>query len=190
MLLDTDRTMIGGIPVAGIELVLLQLGSVMGGRRIEGIIDHALRQRLTTTERLQERLDLLGRSGRDGAGVLRAALRLRGPGHATTESKLERAFADLVAESRLPTPRLQHEVRNRQGGFIARVDAAWPTAGVAVELDGRSFHEPLDRWNRDLDRQNRLMVEGWTVLRFTWWDVHDRPAQVVRSLRRLLEAAA
>ena len=32
------------------------------------------------------------------------------------------------------------------------------------------------------DRKNRLVAAGWTVLRFTWWDLTQRPDYVVASI--------
>jgi len=190
LLLDDDRREVDGVPVVGVELNLIQLAAIVGGARIEGLVDDALRRRLTTLDSLRGRLEVLGRSGRDGSGVLRTAIDVRDPGNARAESRLERAFADLITDAQLPAPTLQHEVRDVRGRFIARVDAAWPEARLAVELDGRAFHEPLGRWNRDLRRQNDLVVAGWTPLRFTWWDVDQAPQRVVQDIARVVRAAA
>lgn len=188
-LLPEDRHVVDGVPVAGPELTLLHLGAMFGARRIEGLVDDALRRRLTTIDGLRARLGVLGRSGRDGSGVLRAALDARDPGHEDAESKLERAFVDLIADSDLPAPVLQFVIRDRRGRFLARADAAWPTARLAVELDSRRFHEPLERWTGDLTRQNAMVIAGWTPLRFTWWDLHDAPKRVLSGIREVLQLA-
>jgi very-short-patch-repair endonuclease len=39
---------------------------------------------------------------------------------------------------------------------------------------------------RDRCRQNQLLLAGWTVLRFTWYDVLHRPAWVVAQVREAL----
>ena len=44
---------------------------------------------------------------------------------------------------------------------------------------------PADR-QRDYDRQNALIHDGWTVLRFTWDDVTRRPEFVARHIGREL----
>ncbi|MGV8967955.1 MAG: DUF559 domain-containing protein, partial [Cellulomonas sp.] len=38
----------------------------------------------------------------------------------------------------------------------------------------------------DRTRQNRLVNAGFTVLRFTWQDLTDRPAEVLRQIRAAL----
>lgn len=34
----------------------------------------------------------------------------------------------------------------------------------------------------DLERQNRLVALGWTVLRFTWWQVVKQPEKVADTI--------
>jgi len=186
-LLPEDQRLVDCVPVTGPELTLVHLAGAMSPRRIEGLVDHALRQGLTTEAQLRARLFALARSGRNGIGILRSVLDARAEDAAPhAESSLERAFLRLVARNDLPRPRVQHVVRDRSGRFIARLDTAWPNARLAVELDGRAFHAPLHRWNDDLARQNALVTLGWTVLRFTWWDIHDRPHQALRQLEQTL----
>ncbi len=58
-----------------------------------------------------------------------------------------------------------------------QIDIAFPVRRLAVEVDG---------WDRA--KQNALVIAGWTVLRFTWHDIRDRPAdtvaRIVAALRR------
>jgi very-short-patch-repair endonuclease len=61
---------------------------------------------------------------------------------------------------------------------------------VVVELDGRAFHTTSDRFERDRQRQNQLIGAGWTVRRFTWRDLTQRPAYVVATIRQLLQDQA
>jgi very-short-patch-repair endonuclease len=50
---------------------------------------------------------------------------------------------------------------------------------------------PIDRGtNRTEVEENLLVLDGWTVLRFTWQDVTDRPDQVLAAIFAALEAAA
>jgi len=39
-------------------------------------------------------------------------------------------------------------------------------------------------------KQNDLADLGWTVLRFTWFDLTQNPSEVVRRVRAQLNAAA
>jgi len=70
--------------------------------------------------------------------------------------------------------------------LLARIDFAFPDRRLAIELDGYGPH--AHRFQRDRSRQNGLVLMGWTVLRFTWADVVERPAYVVAALTTALAA--
>jgi very-short-patch-repair endonuclease len=106
----------------------------------------------------------------------------RGVGTPATESELETRFLQIVRRARLPAPQRQVQVGRR------RLDFAWPSWRLAVELDGMAHHTGRLARQRDNTRQNELVLLQWTVLRFTWADVTQRPQQVVADLVRVLAA--
>ena len=63
---------------------------------------------------------------------------------------------------------------------------AFPELRIAIEVDGWAHHSDVDRFRHDRQRQNTLVALGWTVLRFTWTDLTDRPAYVIATIRTLL----
>jgi len=81
---------------------------------------------------------------------------------------------------------LQRQLFDRDGICFAHLDMAWPSRMLAVEADGREHHDKLDALYRDRTRQNRVVLAGWTVLRFTWSDILNRPAWVVAQVRQAL----
>jgi very-short-patch-repair endonuclease len=85
---------------------------------------------------------------------------------------------------------LQLNVFDRDGQWIARVDMAWPSRRVIIEVDGREHHETPEAVLRDRDKQNRLAGAGWTLLRFTWSDIVRQPAYVIARVRAALSLAA
>jgi very-short-patch-repair endonuclease len=72
------------------------------------------------------------------------------------------------------------------GDLIAVVDVAVPQRRLAIEVDGMAYHVDVERFRRDRSRQNALVELGWTVLRFTWADVSERPGYVTGLVRRFL----
>ncbi|MGI8417573.1 MAG: endonuclease domain-containing protein [Nakamurella sp.] len=70
------------------------------------------------------------------------------------------------------------------------VDIAFPGLRLAMEIDGR-LHETDPRiFEKDRYRQNALVAQGWTVLRFTYRMLVDDPDYVVRTIRRALAVCA
>jgi very-short-patch-repair endonuclease len=80
---------------------------------------------------------------------------------------------------------LQYRVRDDSGRQIGFGDLAWPATKVLVEFDG-DVHRERGVFVRDLRRQNRLVLAGWTVLRFSSADVLGRPQEVVAAVRLAL----
>jgi hypothetical protein len=76
----------------------------------------------------------------------------------------------------LPAPAVLHVGTEARGGFLGRVDLAWPGQGVLVESDGNVHRERRVSVN-DVRRQNGLALAGWTILRFTSSDVQGRPGR-------------
>lgn len=74
-----------------------------------------------------------------------------------------------------------------------RVDLAIPEARIAVEVDGAVVHASAAAQDADHARQNALVAEGWTVLRFgarrIFVGVGIVAAQVAREARRRLPKA-
>jgi Protein of unknown function (DUF559) len=140
-----------------------------------------------------------------GAGVVdladarTAAARLRGRNcrHVRTTLDLADGLAASPQETRvrlllhaspLPRPVAQHTVRDRHGGFVARVDFAWPQHKVALEYEGIWHGEP-QQVARDRQRLNRLTAEGWIVLFVTAADLR-RPQAVVDRVAAALARTA
>lgn len=68
--------------------------------------------------------------------------------------------------------------------------SSFDDARLIVEIDGFAFHSAGADFQRDRTRQNALVAAGWTVLRFTWADLTERPDHVVAVIRHALRAAA
>ncbi|WP_448072296.1 DUF559 domain-containing protein [Georgenia yuyongxinii] len=69
------------------------------------------------------------------------------------------------------------------GRVVARVDVLFHEEMLILELDGERFHDPV----ADRARDAMLKRLGYTVLRFTWSDVSERPLYVVRAVVDELE---
>ncbi len=69
-------------------------------------------------------------------------------------------------------------------GRTFRPDLVFDDVKLIVEIDGFAYHSGRDAFERDRQRQNLLTGAGWTVLRFTWRQVYDNPAEVVTQIER------
>ncbi len=124
---------------------------------------------------------------RSRAAKVSAALTLA---DARSESALETRLRLVLVRAGLAPEVLQLNVLDRTGKWIARVDMAWPSRRLVVEADGRDPHDKPEALYRDRERQNDLSPAGWTLLRFTWFDVTHRPGYVVARVRAVLAGVA
>jgi very-short-patch-repair endonuclease len=59
---------------------------------------------------------------------------------------------------------------------------------VAIEIDGWAFHSDQAAFQNNRARQNRLALQGWQVLRFTWLDLTQSPERVLSQVRAATSA--
>jgi very-short-patch-repair endonuclease len=62
-------------------------------------------------------------------------------------------------------------------------------SGIAVELDGREFHDTPLAFERDRRRDRKLSAAGWRPLRITWRQLTEERGAVGRDLTSMCEAA-
>lgn len=63
------------------------------------------------------------------------------------------------------------------------VDLVFEEAKVAVEVDGWAWHHTPDRFLNDRRKQNALIGAGWLILRYTWFDLTERPEQILAEIK-------
>ena len=177
---------VDGIPVTPVARTLLDLGAVMTPQRVHLALDSARRRRLTDWDELLDTLVAHARRGRRGVGTLRAILDGHHDEILATDSGAERLLVTLLVQHGLPRPEVQYTVTHAGGTF--RLDIAYPAERVAIEYDGAG-HLRGDRWEADHGRQNLVVLDGWTVLRYTRRMYLREPERIVREVRAALERA-
>jgi very-short-patch-repair endonuclease len=70
---------------------------------------------------------------------------------------------------------------------IAVADLLFRRERVIVEVDGLRAHSGQEAFVRDRRRQNALVAAGYLVLRFTWWDVVERPEAIANEIIHTLQ---
>jgi very-short-patch-repair endonuclease len=181
---DAHRRLHDDVWVTSVDRTLADLGAVVRPAFVRSAVESAVVARMTTVPRLFAFVDEHARRGRNGIGALRLTLEDWMLSERPPDSKLEVAFERVVRRASMPTPEYQYWVGEKPKRY--RVDAAWPEVKLAVEVDGFEAHGTRRAFQRDLDRQNVLVLGGWTVLRFTWNDVVRRPGHVAQQIAEAL----
>jgi very-short-patch-repair endonuclease len=101
-----------------------------------------------------------------------------------TRSDLERDFLGLCRRRRLPAP----EVNVPVGRDL--VDFLWRERRLIVETDSYRYHRGRIAFQDDRDRDLRLRVAGFDVLRFSEKQLDEEPDRVAEALARALRVGA
>ncbi|MCF6737591.1 DUF559 domain-containing protein [Blastococcus sp. KM273129] len=178
-LADDEVTRHRNFPVTTPARTWRDLAGILEAPALLAVTDQLLAHRCRRAD-LQGALDRRP-SGR-GAARARAVLPVGDP---RAESPMESVFRWSMHRAGLPAPVLQYRAHTSAGAFIGRLDFAWPDRRVLVEFDG-DLHRDRKTFVEDLRRQNRLVAEGWVILRFSSADLLGRPDEVVVEIRRAL----
>lgn len=175
---ESDLSIKRGLPLTSPDRTLRDSAGSMPAQRFHWAFMEADRLELLNDQSLN---DLAGRTqGKKGGALFREMVHRRIPNIGEARSLLEAIVLDLVATGQIPEPEINRKTH------VYRPDFRWRAQGVLVEADGYEFHRGREAFENDILRANRLRAEGWTVLRFTWRMVTERPGEVAEIIRRAI----
>lgn len=105
-------------------------------------------------------------------------------------SPMETRLRLVIVDGGLPEPDwLNRPLYDAQGNFLGEPDMGWDPPEFGVEYDG-AYHETAPQRLADNRRENRLLVHGIPLLRYTRHDVFSEPARIVREVGAMLRRRA
>ncbi len=141
-----------GIPVTSPARTLLDLAGILDPSSLARAVERAETLRLFDLPAI--RAILAANPTRRSASSLARVLAQYDPDGAVTRSELERLFVELCAAHDLPRPRVNSCI----GPY--EVDFLWPDRRLIVETDGHATHGTRVAFERDRERDARLMAAG------------------------------
>lgn len=140
--------------------------------RVRDLITVGLRSPLIDVTAVE---DEVAAGPRRGSARLRMVLAEYGDG---VRSVAEAKARERILQLRLPKPGFNVDLYTRGGAFVARPDAYWPEAGLAVEVDSRRHHSDTKDWERTQRRHARMTACGLVV-------IHASPHRILTDWARL-----
>lgn len=182
----THMEELGGLPCTTIPRTVIDLAAVLHPRHVGSIVDDLITQKRLTVEHLNSVLRDVGRRGKSGSSTIRAILAERGCGVDRNATVLENRGLSVLRKGGLPDPHLEYSI---PWNPTRRFDACYPAWYIAIEWDSRRWHTGHDAFEQDRERDRSALLHGWSVYRFTWHDVSERPEHVVETIRLAIERA-
>lgn len=175
---------VDGVRVVSKAYAVVDAAAELGLRRGAELMDRALLGERVTLEAL--RSAHRARLGRPGSRTVARLLALAAGG---ARSEAERRLHALLRSAGIAGWVADHPVV-LPGYGPAVLDIAFPQARVLVEVDGWAYHRDLPAFRRDQERQNALVLAGWTVLRVNWHALEGDPAGVLAMITAATASAA
>ena len=169
MLPPDEVTVANGIPTTTPSRTLLDLAPLLPSPTLARMLAAAQAHEGAPLEELLDRYPR-----KPGVPKLRAIL---AEPIAMTRSDLEAHVLAAIGRAGLPTPDVNSVIEGYE------VDLAWPDRRVIAEIDSYVTHRDRHAFETDRERDRKLAIAGWTVVRLTG-------DAGVADLSRLLAASA
>jgi very-short-patch-repair endonuclease len=180
-LVDLRPVLRDRIPVTNPVRALLDLGAVDPDGVYPAAV-HVLSTRLASPAALRAGLMRHARRGRNGITAYRSMLDMLETDGRPVDSELESQMTQLLRQHDLPPAIFHARVAGYEVDFLVR------DSTVVLECDGWESHG-LDRNQFEYDRARAADITGagFVIVHFTWRQVTEAPAAVVRRIRTNLQ---
>jgi very-short-patch-repair endonuclease len=166
------------IPVTRMAWTVLDMCAVLSHPAATEVVIDVVRRRFAGVLDLSRVLDEA--AGKRGGQMTLARILTTRFAQGVTDSDLEDLFIDMAARRELT---FAHHFVVHDPPFRAELDFADVPILLNVETDGGKDHDDPVAEQSDKNRDAELIGRGWTVLRFTYWDLVGRPDWVFARVR-------
>ncbi|MGB0113428.1 MAG: DUF559 domain-containing protein [Ilumatobacteraceae bacterium] len=166
-----------GIPCTNVLRTLVDLGAV-DPDGVSDAVGHAVTNDLASLSAIETAAAEHARRGRGGTVALRDAVDDWSIDAKPADSLLESALHRLIQRHDLPPVEFHPTIEGYEVDFRV-IDAP-----VVIECDGWAHHgRERTQFERDHERDSRLIGAGWIVLRFTYRAITTRPSATADRIR-------
>ena len=171
---EEDRTHVDGIPATSVARTLVDLADVLTEERLAKAVHRAEVLRVFDLRALDAARARAG--GRKGRHRLNRVLAAYQPEPHFLRSHAERRLKRLCRKHHLPLPSFNAVVEGHE------LDAYWPEARFALEVDGAETHNTTSAFHSDRRRDRALAARGIQVNRVTWPDLDAGLAEQLKQI--------
>jgi hypothetical protein len=187
-----DVVTLAGYRVTGVARTVVDLAKHLPFEAAVVAADSALHSGITTVDALTSAADRQAH-----CPGIRGARRVIAFADGRSESVGESRTRVMIHRAALPRPKLQYEMRSREGILLGRADFGWEELRTLGEFDGREKYgrrlrpgqQPGDAVFQEKLCEDAMRDLGWNFVRLAWADL-DHPADALARIKRALERDA
>lgn len=179
-----DVTTGRGLRLTSVSRTLLDLAATLPEPQLQAAVDEARVKRRLRRPAIEA--TIARAPGHHGIGALRRAVARHDRGRGNPVGDFERRAIGFLREHDFPPYERNYAIRVDGEPFT--LDVVWFAQRVAIEFDSRTFHDNDPDFATDRRRSRCLAAIGWQVVRATWVDLDDRPAELAADVWALLRA--
>jgi hypothetical protein len=181
---ETHTTTLRGMAITTPARTASDLAADLHIFHLDRVVDGILVAGMATIDEMNAIGLETGRRGKPGTVKFREVLADRGDGFMASATVLERLGHAVLRRYGVRTPVPQYPI---PWSPSRRFDDAYPEVRLAIEWDSRRWHAALEQMAKDRERDRECAMHAWTLMRFTWHDLKQRPDVVANQVRVVLE---
>jgi Protein of unknown function (DUF559) len=172
-----------GVPTTTPPRTIVDLAGIVQARSLSRTIEQAAVLGMLDIPEIDR---ILAGPRRRGSPLLREMLEdwRRYKGETRLRSIMEAKLLPLLTRLNLPIPGCNEKLT--LDGETFEIDFLWRERRLAIETDGRQFHDNPNALLRDSNRNRALAKAGYSVLRLSWEDLRDRSEATMAEIAHIL----
>jgi hypothetical protein len=174
-----------GIRLTSVARTLFDSSWLLGEQDASSALEQCLDKKWVTLEEMIEITERLAKRRRPGSRQMRRILLSRPAWRAAVQSDLEHRVVTALRKAGLPDPVTQLWI-TLPSGVEVRLDVAWPSGLLALEIDHPFWHDYTGAVRRDKHRDRKAATLGWQTLRVEEADIDNDLVDVIEDVRQVL----
>jgi hypothetical protein len=174
-----------GIRLTSPPRTLFDAADMLGFSASRSVLEQVLHEGTCTLGTVTDTFARLAHPHRPGTRTMAEVIASRPPWRTALQSGLELRVLEEIERQALPMPIAQCPVELPTGVTI-HLDFGWPEWKVGLEVDDPAWHAGVERHHRDLHRDRKASVVGWSVPRVSRIDVEGSLRDAVNDIALIL----
>ncbi len=177
---ETSVAQVKGVRVSSALDLFIELSGVLSLIDVVIVGDAMVRARMFTAHELRKFCASTkrwhSRRARRGAAYVRDGV----------ASPMETRLRMLLVLAGLPEPKVNHEIVDRNGRVLRRLDLSYPAIKLIVEYNGRQHADDPEQYSVDIDRREEFDDEEWRLMVVVSKGIFKEPERTVMRVARAL----